>query len=151
MLMNKIKKAFSFSGRAKRSRLLQFIPVVILFWFGAAYLDEMWIAPNLCEINDNWECLIPGQESDRFALDFYVFILLLIPLFAVMVRRLHDHDRSGWFSMLAVPGIVWLGSFLYRPEFSTPTWYLVLATVAFAPLAFWFVTKGNKDENRFGK
>ncbi len=148
--MKKLKKLFSFSGRVKRSKLLQFIPLAILVWFGAAYLDEAVIAPNLCLINEDWICYLPGEVREGITFDRIVAVLLLIPLFSLMVRRLHDHDRSGFWSLLGVPGLVWLGSFLYWPEVETPVWFLVFAIVAFIPLGYWFLLKGKKEPNRFG-
>lgn len=148
--MKKIKRLFSFSGRAKRAKLFQFIPIAVIAWFAAAYVDEAFIAPNLCLINEDWFCYLPGEVRDGWTLDRIVSILLLFPLFAVMVRRLHDHDRSGWWSLLALPLLAWLGSFLYLPGYQTPLWQLILALACFAPLAFWFATRGKKEPNRFG-
>jgi len=148
--MKKLGNLFSFSGRAKRAKLLQFIPIALLIWLAAAYVDEAYLAPNLCLINENWICYLPGEVREGITLDMIVSVLLLLSLFSVMVRRLHDRDRSGWWSLLAVPGLAWLGTFLYRPEFQTPVWLLTIAVVAFLPLAYWFATKGEQAPNRFG-
>jgi uncharacterized membrane protein YhaH (DUF805 family) len=33
----------------------------------------------------------------------YVFILpLIIPMFAVTIRRIHDNDKSGWFILVPI-------------------------------------------------
>ena len=148
--MKKLKKLFSFSGRVKRSRLLRYIPIALLVWMAAAYLDEAFIAPNLCLINEDWICYLPGEVREGITFDKIISVLLLIPLFSLMVRRLHDHDRSGFWSILCVPGLAWLASFLYWPEMETPLWFLIGAALTFLPLAFWFLTKGKKEPNRFG-
>ena len=45
----------------------------------------------------------------------------------LVIRRLHDVDRSGW-------------------------WYLIIFTiVGMIPLLIWYCTKGTEGENRFGK
>jgi len=148
--MQRLITLFSFSGRAKRAKLLQFIPIALLAWFAAAYVDEVYLAPNLCLINENWICYLPGEVREGLTLDMIVSLILLLPLFSVMVRRLHDRDRSGLWSLLALPGIFWLASFLYWPEYQAPVWLLAVAILAFLPLAFWFLTKGEKAPNRFG-
>jgi uncharacterized membrane protein YhaH (DUF805 family) len=148
--MKIIRKLFSFSGRAKRAKLFQFIPLALIVWFLAAYIDEVYLAPNLCIINEDWICYLPGEVREGVTLDKIISVLLLIPLFSIMVRRLHDRDRSGLWSLLAVPGLFWLATFLYWPEFQTPLWLLAFAVLAFLPLAFWFATKGDKAPNRFG-
>jgi uncharacterized membrane protein YhaH (DUF805 family) len=54
-------------------------------------------------------------------------LALFLPTWAVTIRRLHDLDRSGWWSLLMlVPLIGWF-------------WLL-----------FWFCTRGTVGSNRFG-
>lgn len=148
--MKKLRKLFSFKGRGKRAEFLQLIPVALIVWLGAAYVDETFLAPNLCLFNEDWICYLPGEVREGWTLDKVVSILLLIPLFSITARRLHDHDRTGWWSLLSVPLLVWLAAFLYWPEYQTPPWQTVGALAIFAPLLFWFVTKGKKEPNRFG-
>jgi uncharacterized membrane protein YhaH (DUF805 family) len=65
--------------------------------------------------------------SPLHALLTSIFILvLLLPSFAVEVRRLHDTDRSGWWLLLALSGI---GVFL---------------------LLYWASQEGTPGDNRFG-
>jgi uncharacterized membrane protein YhaH (DUF805 family) len=61
------------------------------------------------------------------ALESLLLLILLIPTFAVAVRRLHDVDRSGW-------------------------WLLMYFTIIgiFFPLLIWKCTKGTYGANRFG-
>ena len=52
--------------------------------------------------------------SGQVALYWLVVLVLAIPGFSVLVRRLHDTGRSGWWWMLsltiigAIPVIIWL-------------------------------------------
>jgi len=63
-----------------------------------------------------------------FAIIALVFQLaVLIPTISVSVRRLHDHDKSGWWLLIALVPIV---GALY--------------------LLFLFVTRGTSGPNRFG-
>ena len=65
----------------------------------------------------------------RFGLLGALFLLITaVPSLAVSIRRLHDIDRSGWWSLLIV--IPFLGTI----------WLLVL-----------FCLKGTPGENRFGE
>jgi len=148
--MKKIVSMFSFSGRAKRAKFLQFLPIALLVWLGAAYLDETYIAPNLCEFNEDWICYLPGEVREGVTFDKIIGALLLIPFFAVLVKRLHDHDRSGIWALLAIPLIGMLYLFLYPGEIMLENWQMIVAAVCFLPLLFWMLTKGNKEPNRYG-
>jgi len=53
-------------------------------------------------------------------------LALFIPSTAVMVRRLHDTGRSGW-------------------------WYwIILTIIGIIPLIIWLASEGDKGENGFG-
>ena len=64
--MKKLTRLFSFSGRVKRAKFLQFVPLALILWLAAAWVDETWLAPNLCEINENWICYLPGEVREIF-------------------------------------------------------------------------------------
>ena len=54
-------------------------------------------------------------------------IFLTIASFALVIRRLHDTDRSGW-------------------------WYFIFLTIiGILVLIIWYCQKGTDGENRFGK
>jgi len=55
-----------------------------------------------------------------------VSLALLGPSIAVTCRRLHDVGRSGWWQLL------------------------VLTIIGIFVLLYWYVKKGDEDENRFG-
>ena len=56
-----------------------------------------------------------------------VQIFIIISSTCLVIRRLHDVDRSGW-------------------------WYLIIFTiVGMIPLLIWYCTKGTEGDNRFGK
>ena len=54
-------------------------------------------------------------------------LFIIIASTCLVIRRLHDVDRSGW-------------------------WYLIVFTiVGMIPLLIWYCTKGTEGDNRFGK
>ena len=54
-------------------------------------------------------------------------LFIMISSMCLIIRRLHDVDRSGW-------------------------WYLIIFTiVGIIPLLIWYCTKGTEGDNRFGK
>lgn len=146
--MKRLAKLFSFSGSVKRAKVLQFIPAALLVWLAAAWVDEALLAPNLCRINANWICYLPGEVREGITLDRVVFILLLIPLFSLLVRRMHDHGRSGWWALLAAPLIAVLGVFLYMPELGISFALFAVAGIVFLPLFYWILRKAPKKTPR---
>ena len=66
-------------------------------------------------------------NPDPYASVSMIFTLAtVIPSTAVLARRLHDINRSGW-------------------------WYLIALTViGIIPLIYWFCKKGDQGENQFG-
>jgi uncharacterized membrane protein YhaH (DUF805 family) len=89
-----------------------------------------------------------------------VFTLgILVPGLAVLVRRLHDIDRSGWWALVKAPSyglILWKGSpfaaMAVLKGLGTPlAVILVLAWLGAAFTVFLFtITEGTGDSNRFG-
>ncbi|NML69720.1 DUF805 domain-containing protein [Chryseobacterium sp. RP-3-3] len=93
-----LKQYADFTGRARRTEYWMYILFNMIFAIIAAVLD------NLLGLKFNQE--IP-----------YGFIYLIyglatfIPGLAVMVRRLHDVDKSGWWvfiSLIPIVGTIWL-------------------------------------------
>lgn len=138
----KLPAFLSFSGRAKRARFLQFIPIAIVLWLAAAWIDEQFLAPNLCHLNANWICYLPGEVRDGWTLDRVMALLLLWPLFSVLVRRMNDHQRSPLWVLLILPLLYITYLFLYRPEEPIPAVMLVGAIAVFLPLGYFLVRKG---------
>ena len=139
--MKKLIKLFTFSGNAKRARWLQYFLIALLFWFGAAWVDETYLAPNLCLINENWICYLPGEVREGITLDMIVAIILWVPFFAITVRRLNSHGKTPLLALLAVPLLVLLAIFLYWPELMIETWQLIAAIVVALPLFYLMLTE----------
>ena len=86
----------NFNGRARRSE----------YWYFS--LTSGLIAIIL-GIVDNVSGLIFGVEETGIIGTLYS-LLVFLPGLAVMVRRLHDVGKSGWFLLIAFTciGIIWL-------------------------------------------
>ena len=95
-----LKKYVDFNGRASRSEL---------WWFDLFFGLVILIASLVNEV-----------------ISWAAYLVLLLPLISVAIRRLHDKDKSGW-------------------------WYLLaLVPIANILLLVWFCQKGTEGDNRFG-
>ena len=108
-------KYVNFSGRATRSELWLFTLFVFIVSLMLMFIDLLISGVFFMEYD---EPLAP--------LSTIFFIAILIPSFAVCVRRLHDVNRSGW-------------------------WLLIeLTFIGIIPLIYWWCKKSDEGENRFG-
>jgi uncharacterized membrane protein YhaH (DUF805 family) len=94
------RKYADFTGRAPRSEYLWF---ALLLWAVFGVLALLQLIPTGIDRN--------GYQSHNFELVFMLaapilFIGVLLPSLAVLVRRLHDANFSGWFALLGlIPGV----------------------------------------------
>ncbi|MBO9428748.1 DUF805 domain-containing protein [Sulfitobacter sp. R18_1] len=126
---------FSFSGRASRSEywklhLCYIVINVIMGAFIAAFGTSM-ASPNA----------IGGAV---FITMLFVSAYFFIPLISVSVRRLHDLELSGWWSL--VPAII--GALLFVRVYASILWSVSLCLcIAWLILAF---IRGTHGENEYG-
>lgn len=95
-------KYFDFSGRAGRSEY---------WWF---YLLGVTIGITT-----------KATQSEFFAV---LLLLLVIPMFSVTARRLHDINKSGWWQLISI-----------------------LPLIGMIILWYWTAKKGNPNKNLFGE
>jgi len=87
-----LKRYADFSGRSRRKEYWLFNLGVVL-----AYTALLMV--SFASTRQNGE---PGAVSALVALLFVgIWLALIIPSLAVLVRRLHDQERSGWLVLLA--------------------------------------------------
>jgi uncharacterized membrane protein YhaH (DUF805 family) len=94
-----LKKYADFKGRATRTEYWMFFLFHILFAIAALVLDNVLGLTSII-------------QGGAFGLLYILYgLAVLIPGFAVMVRRLHDVGKSGWMcliSMIPLIGSIWL-------------------------------------------
>lgn len=95
------KRAFDFKGRSTRKEY--WIPLVILLILVAVFAFVFGIISG-----------VSGWSMEEALTYYYVIVgifslLILIPDMSLTVRRLHDHNLSGWFYLLAlIPGVAFI-------------------------------------------
>jgi uncharacterized membrane protein YhaH (DUF805 family) len=106
-------KTFTFSGRAPRSEYWWFMLFQMLlgvvFW--GAFLAGMTAFPQILELAKQGVTPPGGFLPYISALFVLQFLLFVMPGLSVLVRRLHDTDRSGWWyfiSFVPLIGGIWL-------------------------------------------
>ncbi|MBM3948757.1 MAG: DUF805 domain-containing protein [SAR202 cluster bacterium] len=105
-ILSGFRKYVDFSGRSRRSEYLFWTLFVILAYIIAAIID--WLTTG-------------------FVLSVLVLVGTFLPSLAVVVRRLHDIDKSGWWDLIGL--IPFVGSII---------------------LLAWFIEEGTPGPNRFG-
>jgi len=104
----------NFSGRALRSE----------YWWWVVFV---WIAGVVARILDSvlglsiYQTTASGFEQSAGPIAAIVGLALIIPGLAVLVRRLHDTDHSGWWFWLAIiPIIGWIVLIFFLASAGTP-------------------------------
>ena len=97
------RRAFDYSGRAPRREYWLYVAGVVVILFVYLLLIGTFVPDAENEVD--------AADIDRW-LGFATIILLLglmLVGLSAAVRRLHDHDKSGWFILLAaVPAVGWI-------------------------------------------
>ena len=135
------KKYAVFSGRASRSE----------FWF--FYLFNMVAVFIIGFISGIIGALLGANtDSSMWQVTLYV-VVALIPTWAVMVRRLHDVGRSGWWAV--VPFSVYLVGLaimlLVRAALGAGLLIMMVAFVLQLGLIATLIIDSQPGSNRFGQ
>ena len=83
LLLTTVRRTFVFTGRARRTEVACWLIVTTL----------------MCQLADAIVVKLVSEDAGRGA-DLALGTLFTIPLFALLVRRLHDQDRSGWWALI---------------------------------------------------
>ena len=107
------KNYFKFSGRATRAEYWWWILFTVLSAIGLAVVDT--ITGTM------------GMFGDAGLLGFLFELAIIVPSFALGVRRLHDINRTGWWLLL---------------------WFVLL--IGWIVLILWAIERGDKGANKYG-
>ena len=107
-----LRKYVVFEGRARRKEYWIFVLISSLILIFLSLIDEM----------TGWKVW-----DDEGVLSLLYSIAVFVPTLAVLVRRLHDTDRSGWWVLIAL-----------------------IPLVGAIVLLVFLILKGNEGDNRFG-
>lgn len=99
--LNTLKKFKDFDGRASRRQYWMFVLYSLIISFSLFLLDELIfsISPTLANI---------GFINRNGFISLIYETLLIIPSFAIGVRRLHDIDRSGYWIFFPIVNLIML-------------------------------------------
>ncbi len=123
--MTAVKTCYSkyatFSGRAARSEFWWFVLFIMGMNFILTFVDSFLFGTVTT---------MPGGFEAQTSMPVFSGLFLLasfLPNISVIVRRLHDTDRSGW----------WY-------------WIVLVPVIGIILLIVWLATRGTPGENRFG-
>ena len=86
-----LKRTFDFKGRSRRRE----------YWY---FILSFWVVSLILEII---EANVPPPEQEILSIIQGIFgYALLIPLISLLIRRLHDIGKSGWWSLVFLIPIV---------------------------------------------
>ena len=89
-----LRKYVVFSGRARRKEYWFFFLISAIVSIFLAVIDEFM----------GWNFEIDGDDIGFLSTLYYIAIIL--PYLGVIIRRLHDTDRSGWWFLIAFVPLV---------------------------------------------
>ncbi|WP_329891960.1 DUF805 domain-containing protein [Stenotrophomonas sp. SMYL11] len=119
-----LRRCFDFSGRSNRKEFWSYsLSAALVVAVGYTLMDGgYWLTGTV---------LLDGEAFEPFrtlgwVMTVCAIIVLLPPMLALAVRRLHDIDESGWYVVIA---FIPLGVFVLFPVMLLP---------------------GNEEKNRFG-
>tara|TARA_B100000686_G_C16261005_1_gene699252 strand:+ start:21 stop:467 length:447 start_codon:yes stop_codon:yes gene_type:complete len=121
---------------------------------GRASRSEFWFFYLFILIGYAISFIFITISLNFFFIVFGILVLgVVIPSFAVAVRRLHDVNKSGWFVLLPLPFELVEG-ILERSSEDVAGFSLVFTLIALGLYIYLFVlycTGGERKNNRFGK
>lgn len=134
---------FDFAGRSTRTELLVFLFVPpLLIGLTLLILDALFLD---LDFDATWQL----QDA--------VTILLTVPIPALLVRRLHDQDRTGWWALLLLAAFVFEAvdddrslSILGLAQSETPWWLSLTFFATIIALWGFSLWPASEGANRYG-
>ncbi|MBK6802517.1 DUF805 domain-containing protein [Novosphingobium sp.] len=99
------KRYADFSGRSRRKEFWMFYLFVMVVYFvlmtvAGMGMASMTVDPETGELSGG------GMSSMMSIVILLFWVATIIPMLAVQVRRCHDQDKSGWFILVPIYGII---------------------------------------------
>jgi len=138
-------RTFDFSGRSSRQEFWWFqlgiiiLAILISLLTIPVYLLAWWASWNEAFV----ENLIDGISS-------ILGIFILITHVSILVRRLHDINRSGWWLLMLIPTIFipGIGIIMYG-QLGLILGYIIILGILFISL-YWLCRKSDDGKNKYG-
>ena len=146
------KNYANFGGRATRAEYWWWLLFTVLAGIVLAIVDTL--------------TLTMGMFGDSGLLGFLFELAILVPSFALGVRRLHDINRTGWWLLLflggfpiaAIGGGILLVSFFLLDNFliltvlgfATVIGFGILGLIGIIVLIVWAIKQGDEGPNKYG-
>lgn len=90
---------FQFNGRSPRAEFWYFVLFSVVVSFATMFLDVAFLGASL--------------DDTFMPLNTLFSLAVLIPSFAVSVRRLHDMGKSGWWVVICIVPLIGLLVLIY--------------------------------------
>ena len=158
-IKNTVTNSFNFSGRANRRDFWFWLLLATLIIALCNYIDGTIIAPA--------RGFLPNEDGAGQPLTTGAFVLLALPTLSVMVRRLHDRDWSGWWTLLGIVPLIifyffdsiilWIvdsGMLTFEENYEVLELLFTYSTAPLAIAALLLILcalKGTKGPNRCGE
>lgn len=101
-VLSALRNFANFRGRANRRE----------FWFWIAFVLIVYLLLRYFELNvlTPMAGYLPYEEVPGYLswTSWGWLIVSVLPTLALIVRRVHDHDRSGWLALTILPLVWWL-------------------------------------------
>jgi uncharacterized membrane protein YhaH (DUF805 family) len=133
LALRQVARTLDFSGRTTRTEVISYWVFAVLAEVSLSLLTSF--AWNIATWNSPW---------------FFtsVAILFAVPEPGILIRRLHDQNRSGWWALVCLPYafLAWFGG----PRAERPLWEHVLTVVVSLVVLLFLLWAPTPGSNRYG-
>ena len=118
-----LKNTFNFSGKANKQEFWFFLLFFFVAYSVVWLMDDLFLTSTINLKDLPMGSLLPGGYVDpQVGLAVLLFRpVMAIPTLSATVRRLHDVDKSGWWSCLWILPVPIVGWFLLIPWLLRPS------------------------------
>ena len=118
-----LKNTFNFSGKANKQEFWFFLLFFFVAYSVVWLMDDLFLTSTINLKDLPMGSLLPGGYVDpQVGLAVLLFRpVMAIPTLSATVRRLHDVDKSGWWSCLWILPVPIAGWFLLIPWLLRPS------------------------------